>query len=114
MYTQPYEIIKRYWGKYEVLDANGLHLVGRYVSLGDATQVVIEQKLQDKAMKHPKLLIAAEAMTTLKGESLNNWLYNTLIRLYADEMRLIMNKPSQLKEVCDACINRMKNSLADK
>lgn len=107
----PYRIVKRYRGKYEVLDARGQYLTRDYVSLHEAGHVKTAQQLQDKALKHPKLLHAAEVYTKLTGDSLTNWLYSTLCRLDIQEMRLLMNKPSQLKTVYEDCIKCLQSKL---
>ncbi|WP_114937551.1 hypothetical protein [Mucilaginibacter endophyticus] len=109
--TDPYQIVKHFRGNYQVLDAEGRDLIGHYVSLHKANQTVIAHKLQDKALSDPRVLQRAEAMTTLKGESLRNWLYTTLIRFEIDELRLVINKPKKLKELHDSYIERMMRRL---
>jgi hypothetical protein len=107
----PYEIIKHFRGNYQVLNKNGRDMIGHYVSLWDARQTALEHKLQDKAMVNPRILQHAEALTTYKGESLNNWLYQILIRFDKFDLRLLLNKPNKLKELSDVHIERAKKRL---
>lgn len=99
MNTAPYTIIKHYRGQYQVLDPNGKDMLGQYVSQHEAQQTVIAHKLQDKALKHPGLLRMGEVLTTMSGYDLEMWLYNFLIRMDIPDMRLLMQRPSRLKEM---------------
>jgi hypothetical protein len=112
MNTPPYTVIKMYRGKYQVLDANGAALLSHYVSEHVARRTVTEYRLQDKAMKHPKLLQMAESLTTLKGDQLQDWLWQVLIHCDAGLMRLLMQKPSKLKEM-KAEWDRQRQKSAD-
>lgn len=110
METAPYTILKRDRGAYQVFDsANNMISEAPYVSRGRARQIVIEHKLQDKALSDPRILEQAQYVTSFGNYE--DWLYQTLIRFDADELRLLIRRPKRLKELSDAVTARLQKSL---
>ena len=111
MNTQTYEIVRRYRGQYQVMDAKGIDVGKQYMSLHNARRLVLALKLQNRALVDVRVLQAAECFTTLTGESLNNYVYQTLIRSEIDELRLLIKKPKMFAELHDDYTERMKQKL---